>query len=76
MNRADKPEPTEYRVTLRFTASGVPAIIRLRRFLKMAWRAYELKAVKVEQLPTGAGGRGADQAGPGGLSWRDESAAP
>ena len=51
MGDRDPSKATEYRVTLRFAAGGAPAIVRLRRFLKMAWRAYGLKAVRVEEVP-------------------------
>ncbi len=53
MNQPDRPKPPQYRVTLTFRADGTPAIVRLRRFLKMALRAYGLRAVKVEELPGG-----------------------
>ncbi len=53
MNRPDKPKTSAYRITLRFAAAGVPEVIRLRRFLKLAWRAYGLRAVKVEEVPIG-----------------------
>ena len=46
---SDREQP-KYRVTLSFRADSVPAIVRLRRFLKMAWRAYGFRCVKVEEV--------------------------
>jgi hypothetical protein len=46
----DRPEQPAYRITIAFTPDRVPTIIRLRRFLKMAWRGYKLKALKVEEM--------------------------
>ena len=60
MNPTDR-QP-EYRVTLRFSTNGVPALVRLRRFLKMARRAYGLRAVRIEEVPD----VGPDPSGQGG----------
>ncbi len=54
MNDSGRPKPTEFCITLRFAAAQVPAIIRLRRFLKMAWRAYGFKVVRIEEVPAQA----------------------
>jgi hypothetical protein len=48
---SDRPEQPVYRIAIAFSPDPVPGIMRLRRFLKMAWRGYKLKAVKVEELP-------------------------
>jgi hypothetical protein len=45
---ADRPI---YRLTLRATGDGPPAIIRLRRFLKAALRGYGLRCLSVEEMP-------------------------
>ena len=51
------PESARYRVELRAVGpDDVPVVIRLRRLLKVALRAFGLRAVKVEQVePAGDG---------------------
>jgi hypothetical protein len=48
----DRPEQPAYRITIAVSPDHVPTIIRLRRFLTMAWRGYKAKALKVEEVPT------------------------
>lgn len=47
--KSGEPEPV-YRVTLQATGSDVPAVVRLRRFLKMALRGYGLRCLDVEEV--------------------------
>jgi hypothetical protein len=45
------PEPARYRVELRAVGpDDVPVVVRLRRLLKVALRAFGLRAVRVEQV--------------------------
>ena len=46
--------PGDYRLILRPLASTTPAVVRLRRFLKMALRSYGLRAVVVQEVPADA----------------------
>ncbi len=57
--------PPAYRITIAFSPGRVPTIIRLRRFLKMAWRGYGLKAVKVEELADDGQARSVNTEGAG-----------
>jgi hypothetical protein len=53
-------EGRDCRVTLRPLRSDVPAVVRLRRFLKLALRAFGLRAVEVAEVERhGAGEKGA-----------------
>ena len=45
-----KPSGQAFRLVLRSVPSPIPAVVRLRRFLKSALRAYGLRAVKVEAI--------------------------
>ena len=45
------PDEPLYRLTLRALPATVPAVVRLRRLLKMAGRAFGFKAIEVEELP-------------------------
>jgi hypothetical protein len=45
-----EPKPT-YRLTLQAEPGEVPAIVRLRRFLKAALRTYGLRATEVAEIP-------------------------
>jgi hypothetical protein len=45
------PRRAQFRVSLRAEGEGPPAVIRLRSFLKVALRAFGLRAVAVEELP-------------------------
>lgn len=49
-----------YRLTLRASADGPPAIVRLRHFLKMALRAYGLKCLTAEQIADASDTRAQD----------------
>jgi hypothetical protein len=46
-----KPQPGDFRLTIRPGADAVPAIARLRRLLKMLLRGYGFRCVAIEELP-------------------------
>jgi hypothetical protein len=49
------PEPRrEFVIRLQAAPSAIPALIRLKRFLKAALRAYGLKAVSAVEVDAGA----------------------
>ena len=48
----------QYVIVLKATPHPSPAIVRLRRLLKTALRAYGLKCVECRETPEGQGGRG------------------
>ena len=45
------PNGERFSLVLRAVPGGVPATIRLRRALKMLWRAYQLRAEDIRDLP-------------------------
>jgi hypothetical protein len=50
MAKPNKSQPV-FRVLLRAQPGKVPATIRLKRFLKLALRAFGLRCVAVEEIP-------------------------
>jgi hypothetical protein len=51
---ADRPPQPEFLLRLRALPNGVPVVLRLRKFLKLALRAFFLKCVSAEELPPDA----------------------
>jgi hypothetical protein len=49
-------EAPHYRMTLQPLTSRYPPVVRIRRLLKLALRAFALKCVRVEELPAVASG--------------------
>jgi hypothetical protein len=44
------PDRPRFRLTLEAVGDGPPAAVRLKRFLKAAWRGYQLRCVSVEDM--------------------------
>lgn len=51
MNHQDRRPLERYRVDLQAQADDAPGHVRLKRFLKLAWRVFKLRCVRVEELP-------------------------
>ena len=49
------PPRPEYHLRLRAEPGMVPAVVRLRRFLKAALRSYGLRCVEVREVAPGVG---------------------
>jgi hypothetical protein len=47
-------ETADYLIRLRPQPGGVPPAVRLKRFLKSAWRGYHLRCITAEEVPAGS----------------------